>query len=136
MNARYLTALSITAFLTHLVWENAQARLFFAGYQSFFQHFPACLSGTIGDVVITFLVLGIVLLLKKEKPRTAADFLVLAVIGLVVAVAIEQHALLVGTWGYMPAMPIVPILNIGLIPILQMALLLPFSFYVAGRNKD
>ena len=57
--------LSHTAFILHVVWENAQAPLF-QGYTSFSQHFSACLVGTIGDVVITLFVYVIVALLKND----------------------------------------------------------------------
>lgn len=129
--AKYIATVASSAFLLHIVWENAQAPLY-AGYQSFAVHFPTCFVGTVGDVVITLLVLGLVLLLKKAAPQTTADFLALAAIGFVAAVAVEQHALLLGKWNYAPVMPIIPRLNVGLTPIIQMTLLLPLSFYVAG----
>lgn len=129
MKTRYILTLIAVVFLLHLFWENAQASLY-SGYQSFSQHFLMCFVGTIGDVVITLFVLACIWLLKKDKPRTGADFLVLAVIGFIVAVVIEQHALLVDKWNYTSAMPIIPWLNVGLAPIIQMALLLPLSFYL------
>lgn len=114
----------------HLFWENAQAHLF-AGYSSFGQHLPMCFIGTIGDVVITLFVLVFMWLLKKDTPQTIADFLALAIIGFIVAVAIEQHALLVGKWDYASAMPVIPWIKVGLTPIMQMTILLPSSFYLA-----
>lgn len=131
MKIKYIATLSVIAFLLHIVWENAQASLF-AGYQFFLQHFPMCFVGTIGDVLITLLVLAFIWLLKEDRPKTIADFLALAIIGFIVAVAIEQHALLVGKWSYEAAMPIIPVLEVGLTPIIQMTLLLPLSFYLAN----
>lgn len=131
IKARYFITIVIIAFLLHIVWENAQAPLY-AGYQSFFVHFPVCLIGTVGDVVITILTLMLVLLLKKQIPQTAPDFLALAIIGFITAIAIEQHALLVGKWNYSQTMPLIPWLNVGLAPILQMTILLPLSFYIAN----
>lgn len=126
----YIVALIITAFLLHVIWENAQAPLF-VGYQSFSQHLAICLIGTLGDVVITLLTLALVWLLKKDIPSTKADFLALAIIGLMIAIAIEQNALLLDKWNYTSAMPLLPYLQVGLLPILQMTFLLPFSFYLA-----
>lgn len=128
---KYLAALTFVAFLLHVVWENAQAPLY-AGYQSFSQHFSICFVGAIGDVVITLFVLAFIWLLKKDKPQTISDFLALAIVGFIVAVAIEQNALLAGKWSYAPAMPIIPWLNVGLAPIIQMTILLPLSFYIVG----
>ncbi|MBI4085059.1 MAG: hypothetical protein HY432_00950 [Candidatus Liptonbacteria bacterium] len=134
MKTKYIATLAIIAFLVHIIWENAQASLY-VGYESFSQHFPMCLIGTVGDVAITLLVLAFMRLLKEDVTQ-ATDFLALAMMGFVIAVAIEQHALLTGRWGYAPAMPIIPILEVGLTPIMQMMLLLPLSFYLANLAKS
>lgn len=131
MKTKYITTLAITTFFLHIIWENSQAPLY-AGYQSFSQHFPICLVGVVGDVIITFFVLAFISLLKKDRVQTIADFMALAVIGFIIAVAIEQHALLTGKWNYAPAMPIIPWLRVGLTPIIQMTVLLPLSFYLTG----
>jgi len=131
MSVRYTAIITAAAFVLHLVWENAQAPLY-AGYQSFSAHFPLCLMGAAGDVAVTLFVLAFMLLLKREIPQTARDFIALAVIGFGIAVLIEQRALLSGAWGYAPAMPLLPILQVGLTPILQMTILLPLSFYLAA----
>lgn len=133
MNTKYIAKLAVIAFLLHVIWENAQAPLY-VGYQSFSRHFPICLIGTLGDVVITLFVLVFLWLLKKDITRPA-DFLGLSIIGFFIAVVIEQHALLAGKWDYALAMPIIPILKVGLAPILQMTLLLPLSFYLAKSAK-
>ncbi len=130
MKIKYIAILTIIAFLLHIVWENAQAPLY-AGYQSFSLHFPVCFIGTVGDVVITLLVLAFLRLLKKDNLQTAADFMALAIIGFIIAVFIEQNALLVGKWNYAPTMPLIPYFQVGLAPILQMTILLPLSFYLA-----
>lgn len=127
---KYITTLVIVAFVLHIIWENIQAPLF-AGYESFPQHFSMCFVGTVGDVLITLSVLAFLWLLKKDVTRSA-DFLGLAIIGFVIAVAIEQNALLADKWDYASAMPIIPWLNVGLVPTIQMTILLPLSFYIAG----
>ncbi len=132
--ATYATKLAIIAFLLHLVWENAQAPLY-AGYQSFSRHFPMCLMGAIGDVGITLSVLALVWIFKKDTSWITTDFFMLAIIGFVIAVVIEQHALLTGKWSYALAMPIIPSLKIGLVPAIQMTVLLPLSFYLAKSAK-
>ena len=134
IKARYLTVLAVSAFLMHGIWENAQAPLY-AGYQSFPQHFPLCLVGTLGDVVITLSVLAFLWLLNKKELTHPLDFLALAILGFFIAVIIEQHALLTGTWNYAPAMTIIPPLGVGLIPLFQMTILLPLSFAAAQAVK-
>jgi len=128
--------LSLIAFVLHIVWENAQAPLF-QGYASFASHFPMCLVGTVGDVVITLVVYFIVALLKNDinwiSTLNKKDFVILAVIGFFIAVGIEWRALLFGRWAYADVMPIIPYLKIGLVPILQMIFLLPLSMYLTKK---
>lgn len=134
--AKQIIFLSLVAFILHVVWENAQASLF-QGFASFNQHFLVCLIGTVGDVAITLSVYFVVALLKNNFNWIAAlnkkDVVVLTIVGLFVAVGIEQRALLFGLWAYTDAMPVIPYLKVGLTPILQMTLLLPFSVYFTKK---
>ncbi|MDP3956266.1 MAG: hypothetical protein Q8Q18_03430 [bacterium] len=137
--------LSLIAFVLHIVWENMQAPLF-QGYTSFVAHFPMCVVGTVGDVGITLFVYFIIALLKNDFNWIATlnknDIVVLALIGFFIAIGIEWRALLFGMWAYGDAMPILPYFKVGLTPIIQMTLLLPFSIYltkiivVAHKNGD
>lgn len=129
--------LSIIAFVLHIIWENAQASLF-QGFASFSEHFPMCVVGAVGDVAITLFVYFIVALLKNDfnwiVTLNKKDIISLAVVGFFIAVWIEQRALLFGRWAYADAMPIIPHLKVGLLPILQMILLLPFSMYLTKKS--
>lgn len=128
--------LSFIAFIVHVIWENAQAPLF-QGYASFAEHLPVCTAGTVGDVAITLFVYVVVALLKNDFNWIASlnkkDVIVLAVVGFFIAVGIEWRALLFGRWAYTDAMPLIPYLKVGLTPILQMLLLLPFSAYLTKK---
>src|SRR3989338_9721013 len=128
--------LSLIAFILHIVWENMQASLF-QGYVSFVEHFPMCLVGTAGDVAITLFVYFIVALLKNDfnwiLTLNKKQIATLAVIGFFIAVGIEWRALLFGRWAYADVMPIIPYLNVGLVPILQMTFLLPLSMYLTKK---
>jgi len=130
--------LSLTAFILHVIWENAQAPLF-RGYVSFTEHFSACFVGTIGDVIITLSVYFIFALFKNDLGWLSAlnkkDIILLAIVGFLIAVGIEQRAMLQGRWAYADVMPIIPYLKVGFMPILQMTLLLPFSIYLTKKLK-
>ena len=97
LNIRYFFILIATSFAFHIVWENFQAPLY-AGFVSFSSHFSMCFWATIADVVISAGVLLFVILLKQASPMkfNKNDFIALAVVGFVIAVAIEQNALLAG----------------------------------------
>lgn len=128
--------LALTAFVLHLIWENAQAPLF-AGYSSFGQHLLICFLGTIGDIVFTILAYLGIGLLKNDfgwiMRLGGKDIVVIAVIGSFWAIGIEWQALLFERWGYADSMPIIPYFRVGLTPILQMIFLLPLSFYLTKR---
>lgn len=128
--------LSLITFVLHIIWENAHATLY-QGY-SFFEHiFSICLWATLGDVLITLSVFVIISLLKNNfnwiPVLNKKDIIVLAIIGLFIAIDIEWRALLFDRWTYTDSMPIVPYLKVGLTPILQMILLLPFSVYLTKK---
>jgi len=129
---KHIIFLSLIAFVLHSVWENAQAPLF-RGYVSFTEHFSACFVRTIGDVIITLSVYFIFALFKNDLGWLLAlnkkDIILLAIVGFLIAIGIEQRALLQGRWAYADVMPIIPYLKVGLAPIFQMTLLLPFSMY-------
>ena len=133
---KQILLLSLVAFILHVIWENAQAPLF-QGYESFFQHFSACLIGTVGDVAITLFVYVVVALLKNDFNWIASlnkkDIAVLAVIGFLIAVGIEWRAVLFGRWAYNDVMSLLPYLKVGLSPIIQMTLLLPLSVFITGK---
>lgn len=134
--AKLITSLSLIALVIHLVWENAQAPLF-AGFSSFDQHFLICFLGTIGDVIFTLTVYFVISLLKGDirwiVRLSKIDILILAIIGFFFALGIEWRALLFERWAYADSMPIIPYFQVGLMPILQMTLLLPLSFYLTSK---
>lgn len=133
---KQIILLSIIAFVLHIIWENGQAPLFL-GYSSFFQHFPICFVGVVGDVILTLFIYWLISLLKGDFGWIARlnkrDIIILVIIAFFWAVGIEQHTLLFGRWTYTDAMPIIPYLKVGLTPVLQMILLLPISFYLTNR---
>lgn len=133
---RAVSLLAGISFGLHLVWENLQAPLF-AGYVSFGQHFLLCLWGTGGDVAITLSVWALIALLKRDaqwlRRLEWRDAITLGVIGLAVALGIEYRALALGRWGYAPSMPIIPYLQVGLLPVIQMTLFLPLTMYLTKR---
>ncbi|PIT93260.1 MAG: hypothetical protein COU06_01000 [Candidatus Harrisonbacteria bacterium CG10_big_fil_rev_8_21_14_0_10_38_8] len=133
ITTKNISKLTIISFLLHITWENIHAPLYL-DYSSFSEHFPACFWATIGDVVFTLAIYLLISLIKNEfswiKNLNKKDIFVIAIIGFFLATGIEWRALLLEKWSYSPAMPIIPVLKVGLTPILQMTLLLPLSFYL------
>lgn len=58
------------------------------------------------------------------------------VIGIILAIIIEWHALATGRWMYGSLMPIVPFLNVGLTPLFQLGLLGYIAFELSHFEID
>ena len=130
------------SFLSHLLWENAQAPLY-RGFISFSQHFWMCLKGTVGDMLFMLVIYATLAVVHRNplwmNDRVAythpATWILAPFVGMLLAVSFELWAVYVDRrWEYMEAMPLIPVLQIGLTPVLQMilipliALLLTFRF--------
>ena len=66
-------------------------------------------------------------------------YAVLATLGFAMAVIVERVASASGMWSYNEHMPMIPGLEVGLLPILQLTVLFPLSFAFANarqRHKD
>lgn len=128
----------LAAFALNLVWENAQAFLF-AGYPGPWRHFWTCFVATLGDLVFVAAIYGAVALLWRDPAwyrRMSLGRIGCAVaLGIGSAVAVEARALASGRWAY-DAMPLVPLTDIGLLPVLQMMILPPLVFaFMRGGER-
>jgi hypothetical protein len=124
-----LTAFFGASFLLHLLWENLQAPLY-KGFESFEQHFWMCLKATATGDMLFMLVIYLALaavhrdwlwISDATTFKHPATWLIAMLIGLLLAVSFELWAVYVAErWQYAASMPILPILDIGLAPVLQM----------------
>lgn len=128
MKTRALVYYFEWSFVLHLIWENVQAPLF-EGYTSLRQHFLVCLYGTAtGDMffmAVIYLVLVAVhrdgwWVAHKECYGHVATWIIPVVVGILLAVSFELWAVYVAhRWVY-GVMPLVPIIGVGVMPVLQM----------------
>jgi len=121
-------------FLLHLLWENAQAPLY-AGFESFRQHFWMCLEATKGDfffmltiyVALAVIHRNIFWVADRSAYAHPATWIITPLIGFLLALSSELRAVYVTEqWQYAKMMPLLPILRVGLTPVLQM-LLIPLA---------
>jgi|SRR3989344_1107660 len=128
-----LVSISIVGLALNFLWENLQAPLY-AGYTGFIQHLSICSMATLGDLtIILFMYIYSSLIFKDVlwfQNLSLKSVLSLLIIGVIVGVGIEKWALLTDRWTYGYNMPIIPLLGVGLTPVLQMIILpiLTFSF--------
>ena len=134
--AKILTLVVLLSAVLHLIWENAQAPLF-VGYQSFWQHFWICLQAIPGDVVVTLLIYFLVAAWHRNvrwiERIGFPELAVVSIAGAATAVGLERYALGVGRWAYAPAMPLLPGLEVGLLPVLQMAVVPALTFLFTAK---
>lgn len=124
--------LSGATFAANLIWEVAQAQLY-AGYPGFWPNLLMCARASVGDVVIVAAIYGVFALAYRDVDwpvRSGIGTLVaVAIAGGLIGIVIEWWALSTGRWRY-AGMPLLPIVNVGLLPVLQMAIL-PTSLFAA-----
>lgn len=124
----------VVAVAANFAWEVAQSVLYtpMGGWLSGTWR---CFVASLGVIVLGIAGSGWLLFRRADwfvRPGIAG-YLLMTAIGVAVAVLIERRAIATGRWVYTDRMPIMPIVNVGLVPVLQMITLPPFMFSVAGR---
>jgi hypothetical protein len=134
------TNVGIFAFLLNLPWELAQVPLF-AGMPTA-QHGTAVLAcgrATLGDVVVALVAFWAVALaagarawvLAPTRGRVGG----FVVVGALITVVLERLATgPLGRWAYADAMPVVPVLGVGLSPLVQWIALPPLIVWFVRRQ--
>lgn len=127
-------AVLMIGFLLNLIWENAQAPLY-KGYNGFFGHFWICFAASVVDALV-LLLLYTLLAMFNHSLYWFLDARVwqhgfLVIIGGLLAVWFEKWALGAEQWSYTNAMPVVPSLDVGLLPFLQLMTLPWLTFYAS-----
>ncbi len=95
-----------------------------------------CTVASVGDILATLAIYGVGALaagqLRWGTTRRWNVYGTAALLGGACAVAYEWYSLATGRWSYNDRMPIVPVLAVGLWPVLQLMLLVPAALWVAG----
>ena len=127
----------IVAVALNYPWEIAQAPLYagFANWSAVWWH---CFVAALGDGILVWLIFVVGWITFRRFDWYAHSngraLAVLLVAGLVIGIGIEWVAInKLGRWAYTADMPLLPGLNVGLAPVLQMLLLPQVIFRVAAR---
>lgn len=133
---RFFAAMILASFVLNEIWEMAQMSFYMeTSGHSWASTLEICTDAAVGDV-------GITLGLYAGGALAAADpgwglrsrwniYATVAVLGLVYAALVEHAALAAGRWSYTERMLVVPWLDAGLWPLLQMTLLPSLTFLFA-----
>lgn len=133
----FLVAFVAAAFTLNWLWEMAQMPAY-----GELARLPwrttavVCTTATLGDVLITLALYGVGALaaadLRWGMERRWNVYATLALLGAGTAAAIEWRALATGRWSYADGMPIAPVLGVGVLPLLQLPLLVPGACFLAA----
>lgn len=111
------------AFVLNFLWENLHSYLYTSYKGGEITQFILARASLFDALLITLIVLPFfyVSFLKRR-------LWFIVIVGVIVAIFNEWYGLGTGRWVYNSLMPIVPIINIGLTPMLQLGLLGYLSF--------
>lgn len=131
-----------SSFILHFIWELLQGPLYKDFVISFWQHFKACLfATTTGDMlfmITIYLILAIVhrnlwWIADKTNYSHIATWTLPLIIGALLAVSYELWAVYsVHRFAY-GSMPVIPLLGVGLTPILQMMVIPIISLRISSK---
>ncbi len=113
-----VASIFIISFTLNLIWENLHAFLY-SGYQGGKITEFILLRATLGDAIMITLIALPFIFLNSFKKYTW----IIIPIGIILTVSIEWYALGTGRWAYNEYMPIVPYLQVGLTPLVQLGVL-------------
>lgn len=127
----------LTAFFLHFVWEMWQIPLYSG--MSDANHWAAvvqCTLATFGDGVIALVAYGVSAIIAQNKlwlfRRSVPIMFVYLVSGLTITVLLEFLATEVyGRWQYSELMPILPVINVGLSPLVQWIIIPPIGIWIS-----
>jgi hypothetical protein len=128
------------ALLANLAWEFAHLPLYTIWKTaSPVELASAAAHCTLGDMIIAAMALVLGVLLVGDSRWPQARYLEVAAVttgaGVVYTIFSEWLNLVVqANWAYAPEMPVIPLLGIGLSPLLQWLLIPPLALWIAGRG--
>ena len=136
-NRHLLFLLFGIAVSVNYLWELLQSP-FYIGMQVSARMLGHCFLASLGDgVMVLFIYLVSCLIFRQQDLRKLGIFwraAVTVLIGFIVGVIVESVGVdRLQRWTYNTLMPLLPGSDLGLIPVLQMAILPPIIFLITGR---
>lgn len=136
----YLIVTVVVAFGANLIWEMAHMRAYRElESQPWRETLAGCAAAALGDVVLTWIPFALGAVVSRSLRWTwaggAKTYCALAALGFATAVIGEHVALRSGEWSYNERMPIIPGIEVGAWPVLQLTLLVPLSFGLANAVR-
>lgn len=124
-------------YLLHWFWETLHGVAYVETSRPLLQRAIHCLPMAGIDALWSLGLMGIVWGARSIRPAIARGWrapLILSLLGGASAALLEMDALATGRWSYNGSMPLIPVLRVGLWPVLQMMSLPVAALWVAGRS--
>lgn len=141
---RFLFRVFVISVAVNYVWEMAQMPLYERMPFDSVRSWLVCFRAALGDgvIVLTIWAAGAAVFRRVHwfTPLTPLTALVALAAGATIAVGIELHALSAERWAYSSLMPILPGINVGVSPLIQL-LVLPWpamrlADYLSQRRRS
>jgi len=126
-----LLLIFIISFLLNLVWENLHVHLY-THYKGGVITEWILLHATLADAI--FITAGGYLFMVV--PFLRRNLWISIIVGVLLAIGIETWALETGRWSYNSLMPIIPLINTGLTPTIQLGLLGYLTLRIVGVGRS
>ncbi len=129
---RFVLTITVLAFLLNFAWELAQMPLY--DRASFtINHVAFCSLGSVADALMVLLLyFGLAFIFKNPlwiNPLKWQRIVIVVLTGGIGAALSEMRHLALGNWAYSDLMPLIPVLNVGVSPVLQF-MILPVVTYI------
>lgn len=128
--------LALAAFALNLPWEHF-ALPFYIAYEQLGSGWPLALWAAGGDALYIVVIALVVAAAKRRlvwmPGATSRDYLLVAALGFLAALLVEYKALYLHRWAYSAAMPLFPLLGIGVLPLVQMSVFAPLSVWLTQK---
>ncbi|GAA3653816.1 hypothetical protein [Asaccharospora irregularis] len=134
---RNILVVAIVAFILQGIWEYSQCGRFYV-IDDVTGHTRLMLSATFGDMNMSLILYMLLVVVNNDinwilKKWHRHDYIITILYALFLSFYFEIHALYSGRWGYNPdTMPLFLNTNIGLLPVIQLIILLPLIFYISS----
>ena len=133
----FIVYTAIVAFLLNFLWEVAQGPLY-KNFQYDFEHVSFCALASIADMLMVLVLLFLFGLIYRNvywiSRLKLTRALLLILVGFLGAILAELWHTWPGDWAYADTMPMLPLIEAGVSPVLQFSFL-PLIIFAISRRK-
>lgn len=135
---RFVFTTLVLAFLLNFAWEMIQMP-FYKDTSFSVQNVAFCALASVADVIMILLIYFCFALIYNNplwvQELTAPRILLIILVGALGAIVAEIRHVSAGNWAYGTSMPILPVVDVGLWPVLQFMLLPAIIYWLSYKRK-